>query len=170
MSYFAAYIATILATNIGFAHIHPIDLGWTLFSPMAFAAGAVFVVRDFAQRAVGHWVLASMAIGCLLSYMMADPFVALASAASFAISELADWALYSFSRMAFHRRVLWSSVLSTPIDSFVFLWVIELHTFSTFAIMVACKLCTAIGIYLYAECKQTRNGRTTQAASVPRVR
>ena len=58
--------------------------------PMSFAVGLIFVVRDYAQRAVGHWVIAAMLAAGVLSWWMADPFVALASVAAFAVSSLSS--------------------------------------------------------------------------------
>lgn len=155
MSYLFAYIATILATNIGFAYIPPIDLGFGLFSPMAICAGAVFVARDFAQRAVGHWVFPAMLLGCVISYVMADPFVALASMLSFAVSEFTDWAVYTKTKRPFHKRVLISSAIATPIDTFIFLTMIGILSEVTFVLMVASKILTSIGVWYYGE-KQSR--------------
>jgi hypothetical protein len=45
--------------------------------------GFVFVLRDFAQREVGHNIWWAMLAGCALSYCMASPFVAIASASAF---------------------------------------------------------------------------------------
>lgn len=167
---FVGYIVTILLTNLGFHYITPIDIGFGFFSPMAIMAGAVFVVRDFAQRAVGHYVLAGMAIGCLLSYLLADPYIALASVASFSVSEITDWLLYTFSEKPFHKRVLWSSVAATPIDTFVFLYIVELNSPATFGLMVGCKLITAIGVYVYGIRKEQDHRRGTSADPLPCVR
>ena len=83
------YIALIVAVNYAFTQVPPITLpDGTVWPPVALIVGFVFVVRDFAQREIGHWVLLAMLIGAVLSYFMADPFVAVASAAAFAVSEL----------------------------------------------------------------------------------
>lgn len=145
------YILTIYLVNLGFSVVPPIDLGFGLFSPMAVVVGLIFIVRDFAQRAVGHWVLLAMLVGCVLSYYMADPFVAVASVASFVVSELVDWLAYTFTKKPFHKRVLISSLISTPIDSFVFLTIVDILTPATFVMMVVCKLLTAIGVFYYGE-------------------
>ena len=57
----------------------------------------IFILRDFAQREIGHKVLGAMAVGAVLSYFMADPFVAFASVVAFMISELVDWVVYTFT-------------------------------------------------------------------------
>lgn len=155
MKYMFAYILTIVLTNFGFAFIHPVDIGFGLFSPMALVAGAVFVVRDFAQRAVGHRVLFGMMAGCAISYVMADPFVAIASAASFAVSELVDWCTYTVTKKPFYQRILLSSLIATPIDTVVFLAFINILTPATFILMVMAKLVTAVGIYYYGRNRDT---------------
>ena len=86
--------------------------------------GLVFVARDFAQREIGHRVIVAMAIAAVLSYYMANPYVAVASVVAFVISEGADWAIYSFTGRSFADRILISSVIATPLDSAVFLYMI----------------------------------------------
>ena len=106
------YIALIVAVNYAFTQVPPITLlDGTVWPPVALIVGFVFVVRDFAQREVGHRVLLAMLAGAGLSYYMADPFVAVASAAAFAVSELVDWAVYSFTGRPLSQRILYSSAL-----------------------------------------------------------
>lgn len=154
--FFVAYVASILVLNLGFSYVPMIDLGFGLFSPMAILAGLTFVLRDFAQREVGHWVLGGMAIGAVLSFVLADPFVAVASVAAFAISELADWALYTITKKPFHQRVLISSVIATPIDTLVFLSLINGMTTGTFVLMVLAKMLAAVAIWIWYRPDTTR--------------
>lgn len=136
----AAYILTIVAVNIGFSFIPPINLGFGMFAPMALLVGAVFIIRDFAQRDLGpHLVLLPMAIGIFLSYIMADPYVALASAAAFATSELLDWAVYTITKRPMRERILISNSIAIPVDSVIFLGLVGIFTFPTFLIMCASK-------------------------------
>ena len=147
--YMLAYVATILVLNFGFSYVPMIDLGFGLFSPMAIVAGAVFVVRDFAQREAGHYVLVAMAVAALLTFALADPFVAIASVLAFGVSELTDWLLYTVTKKPFHKRVLLSSLISTPVDTAVFLWFINGMTVGTFLLMVAAKMVAALAIYFW---------------------
>lgn len=137
------YVATVVLVNIGFSYVPMIMTPIGLLSPMAVVVGAVFVIRDFAQRKAGHLVLVAMAAATLLSYLLADPFVAVASALAFASSELADWAIYSATKKPFHQRVLYSSLISAPIDTAVFLFGINGFTIGTFVLMVLSKLIAA---------------------------
>lgn len=148
-SYLVAYVAAILALNIGFSYVPMIDLGFGLFSPMALLAGAVFVLRDFAQRQVGHFVLGGMAVGAVLSYLFADPYVANASVVAFVLAELADWLLYTATKKPFKDRVLISSLISTPVDTAVFLLLISGLTTGTFVLMVLSKMVAAIAVWAY---------------------
>lgn len=141
------YILNILLLNLGFSYVPMIDTAIGLLSPMAVFAGFVFVIRDFAQRELGHLVLLGMVAGAVLSFWMADPYVALASVAAFATAEIADWLLYTFTKKPFHKRVLISSVLSTPIDTAVFLGMISGLTVGTFILMVVAKMIAALIIY-----------------------
>lgn len=141
------YVVSIVVLNLAFSYVPMIDLGFGLFSPMAILAGAVFVLRDYAQREVGHYVLFGMAAGAALSFLMADPFVAYASVAAFVISELGDWLLYTVTKKPFHQRVLVSSLISTPVDTAVFLSLIDGMTTGTFVLMVAAKMVAALIIW-----------------------
>ncbi|MGL5734036.1 MAG: hypothetical protein ACRCYS_04140 [Beijerinckiaceae bacterium] len=143
------YILSILILNLGFSYVPMIDLGFGLFSPMAILAGLVFVLRDYAQRAVGHYVLVGMATGAVLSFALADPFIAYASVAAFAISEIGDWLIYTTTKKPFHQRVLVSSVIATPIDTAVFLTMIDGMTIGTFGLMVLAKMVAAVVIWFY---------------------
>ncbi len=136
------YISTVVAINMAFAYIPPIILfDGTIFTVGSVIAGLVFVARDFAQREVGHKiVLLLMAAAGLLSYLLADPFVAIASISAFAISELSDYIVYSKYKGDFNKRVIFSSLVSVPIDTTVFLAIISHLSALSFAVMCISKL------------------------------
>jgi len=92
------------------------------FNPVTIVTGLVLVVRDFAQREIGHEVLIAMAVALGLTALAAGPELALASGAAFAISELVDWALFTFSKYTLSARVLLSSALAAPLDTTIFLY------------------------------------------------
>lgn len=147
LGYLFAYVAAILVLNIGFSYVPLIDLGFGLLSPMALLAGAVFVLRDFAQRQVGHYVLFGMAAGAVLSYLLADPYVATASVAAFVLAEAVDWMIYTVTKKPFKDRVLISSLISTPVDTLVFLFIITGLTTGTFILMVLSKMVAALAVW-----------------------
>ena len=145
------YILSILLINIGFVYVPMLPLFGTgeMYPPMALIVGLVFVLRDYAQKEIGHKVLGAMAIGALLSYFMASPFVAIASVTAFLVSELVDWAYYTWSNKSLRQRILISSLLSTPIDSAIFLLMINQFSFVATIAMFVSKMLAALFIWYY---------------------
>jgi len=145
------YIISIVLINIGFVHVPMLPLFGTgeMYPPMALIVGLVFVLRDYAQKEIGHKVLGAMAIGGILSYFMASPFVAVASVTAFLVSEIIDWAYYTWSKKSLRQRILISSLLSTPIDSAIFLIIINQFSFVATLAMFASKMLAALSIWYY---------------------
>ncbi len=117
------YVALIPFINWSFtwAPMWEIFPGW-LFNPVTVVTGLVLVVRDFAQREIGHYVLIAMAIAIGLTYATSGGELALASGAAFAISEIVDWLMFTFTRYRLSTRVLLSSALAAPLDTSIFLY------------------------------------------------
>ncbi len=123
MKWTFVYIGLIPLVNWSFAWAPNWVLGpgWS-FNPVTVITGLVLVVRDFAQREIGHRVLYAMAVALVLTVFLAGPQLALASGGAFAIAELVDWALYTFTGWPLSRRVFISSLIAAPIDSVAFLY------------------------------------------------
>lgn len=121
------YVALIPFINWSFtwAPLWEVLPGWA-FNPVTVVTGLVLVVRDFAQREVGHWVLLAMAIALVLTAFAAGPELALASGGAFAIAELVDWALFTFTKYKLSTRVLLSSAIAAPLDTTLFLYGAEM--------------------------------------------
>ena len=120
----AVYILLIPLINWSFTWAPMValpGLGW-LFNPVTIVTGLVLVARDFAQREIGHWVLLAMVVALALTWMTSGGELALASGVAFAVSELVDWAVYTFTKLKLSTRVLLSSALAAPVDTTVFLW------------------------------------------------
>ena len=144
----AIYIGLIVLVNWLFIVVQPVDMGGgEMWPPVALVVGLIFIARDFAQRVISHWVLAAMLVAGVLSYFLADPFVAYASVAAFAISELADWLVYSFTKRSFAQRILFSSVLATPLDTIVFLGIMGWLSAPAVLAMTASKLVGALIVW-----------------------
>ena len=141
------YILSIVLVNIGFIYVPMIPLLGQMFPPMTLIVGLVFILRDFAQREVGHGVLIAMGIGAVLSYIMADPFIAIASVVAFGISELVDWAVYTYTKRPLKQRILLSSAIGTPIDSAVFLTMIGFFNPVGFVLMTLGKMIAALIVW-----------------------
>ncbi len=117
------YVALIPLVNWSFtwAPNWTLTEGWS-FNPVTMVTGLILVVRDFAQREIGHKVLLAMVLALLLTVWLAGPELALASGAAFAIAELVDWAIFTFTKWPLSRRVFISSLIAAPIDSVAFLY------------------------------------------------
>lgn len=148
MNYGIVYLASIIVANLGFTYIPmmPLPFG-EMFAPMSLLVGFIFVFRDLAQRQLGHKVLGLMALGLIASYFMADPFVAVASAVAFAISELIDWVIYTAMKQPLKNRILYSSAISTPLDSAVFMLMLGFFSWYGFVVMVASKMIGAFIVW-----------------------
>ncbi len=133
------YVFSIVLVNFGFSHFPGLELLWSVL------VGTIFISRDFAQRIVGHWVLLAMAVAIVLSYLTADPFIALASCLAFAASEILDWAVFSITKGSFRRRMVMSSSVAVPVDSFVFLYVAGFLSAELFAVQITSKM-VAVGV------------------------
>jgi uncharacterized PurR-regulated membrane protein YhhQ (DUF165 family) len=110
---------------------------------MSLLVGAIFILRDYAQKEIGHKVLIAMAIGAALSYVMADPFVALASVVAFAVSEMVDWGVYTYTKRPLRDRILLSSAIGTPVDSAIFLLILGFFSPLGFLLMTIAKMVAA---------------------------
>ena len=137
----AAYVLSVLAINVAFARWPELNWLWSI------GVGSIFVTRDFCQRAIGHWVVVPMAIGLVLSYLMASPFVALASASAFAVSESVDWLVFTITRRPLADRVLLSCGLSAPIDSVIFLSIVGALSPAALGAQIASKLVAALVVW-----------------------
>ncbi len=86
--------------------------------------GAALVLRDVVQRCLGAaWGLGAIGAGCLVSVLVAPGPLVAASGAAFALSELADFAVYTpLQRRRLVLAVLASSLVGLTVDSLVFLW------------------------------------------------
>jgi queuosine precursor transporter len=122
---YAAFIATIPAANwwldrYGFWDVPGIGM---VASGVIFA-GLAFVLRDVAQLLTNrYWTLTAIACGIALSYWLADPFIATASAAAFGVSESLDLAVYTpLADRRFLLAVVLSSLVGAFVDSALFLY------------------------------------------------
>lgn len=120
-----AYVGAIVLANVLTAHFGLVPVGSGLYATAGtYAAGAALLARDFVHRYAGvRWVLGGITLGIAVSWFAATPALALASAAAFAIAELADLAVYAVTRRrrGFIASAAVSNVVSAPLDTVVFL-------------------------------------------------
>lgn len=124
MIWLILYVLTIPAANFSITQWGVIPIGFGLLAPAGvLCAGLAFTLRDLVQERLGKaWTIGAIGAGALLSLAVSDPFVALASAAAFLASELADFAVYTPLReRGMLRAVVASNVVGMAIDSVLFL-------------------------------------------------
>ncbi|MGW4623778.1 VUT family protein [Streptomyces sp. NPDC004592] len=119
-----AYIATIPAANLAVTHFGAVSVGLGYVAPAGvYLVGLALVLRDLAREATGRTaVLAAIAIGTVLSYLLADPNLAMASAVAFAVAETLDFAVYEPLRQrGLLTAMLASNAVGLLADSLLFL-------------------------------------------------
>ena len=128
----AGFLATIPAANWLIGNVGGcipdgpclIPVGFGLMAPSGvLMIGLAMVLRDWLHELAGvRWVLACIALGGVLSMLVAPPALAVASVAAFMLAELADMAVYApLRRRRLVLAVLLSGLVGSVIDSAVFL-------------------------------------------------
>ena len=119
-----AFLGCILAANFVTSRYGMVPVGFGLMATAGtYFAGLSFVLRDSLHDAAGkRWTLAVIAAGSALSFLVTDPFIALASAVAFGLSETADLAVYApLRRRGYVRAAVASNVVGSLVDTVVFL-------------------------------------------------
>ena len=120
----AAFLACIIAANYVTTELGMIPVGFGLVATAGtYFAGLTFILRDALQDVAGkRWTLAVIALGAALSFLVSDPFIALASAVAFGLAELADLAVYTpLRKRGYIRAAIASNIVGSLIDTVVFL-------------------------------------------------
>jgi uncharacterized PurR-regulated membrane protein YhhQ (DUF165 family) len=133
---FVAYLLTVPAanwmlSNVGVQlepdgpHLIPVLPG--LLAPSGvLMIGVALYLRDAVQDRIGvRAALAAVAIGVAMSWALASPFLAMASAAAFAVSETLDLLVYTPIRSRGWRpaAILASGAVGSVVDSAAFLMI-----------------------------------------------
>ena len=120
----AGFLTTVVTANALTAHygLIPVGLGLTATAGTA-AAGMTLLARDWVHHNAGRTaVLSCIGVGAALSAAWAGPRLALASAAAFLLSELADLLVYQrIRRHGWTAAALASNTIGTPVDTVLFL-------------------------------------------------
>ncbi len=150
------YVLFIVLLNTIFSYVPELTIHGAPVSIADFVVGLIYVLRDFTQREVKHWVILAMLIGCLISYGLAEQDAAIASLGAFAAGELIDWSIFTFTRKPLSQRILLSSLVSAPVDSFVNLYLLHQFNWPSMIIMIIVKALGVIGLwYLWRTKQQT---------------
>ena len=131
----AAYVGAVplsnwMINNVGTQQFpggpHTIPVGFGFDAPSGvLAIGVALAARDAVQRMAGkRAAVAAIAVGIALSFLVASPALAVASAVAFGLGELADLIVYTpLSRRNLPVAVAVSGFVGGVVDSLLFLWV-----------------------------------------------
>jgi uncharacterized PurR-regulated membrane protein YhhQ (DUF165 family) len=131
---FALFCATVPAANWLIGNLGTecvpdgpclIPVGFGLMAPSGvLMIGLALVLRDWLHELAGwKWAAAAIALGCALSLLFSPPAIAVASAAAFALAELADAAVYApLRRRGRALAVAASGVVGAALDSALFVY------------------------------------------------
>jgi uncharacterized PurR-regulated membrane protein YhhQ (DUF165 family) len=148
MKYTILYILAVIFVNWAFDALPLLQMpGGDIWPPASLIVGFVFVIRDYAQREIGHLILPAMLLGALISAFFSTPAIAFAAACAFFAGEMLDWGIYTLSGRPFSQRILISSLFSTPVDSLIFLWLVGLLSPLSVLLMSASKMLGAALVF-----------------------
>lgn len=130
---FAAFVGTVIAANWALERYGIVPIGFGLEGPAGvYFAGLAFGLRDALHETAGRaWVLAAIATGAILSFVISDAgsipgghaSIAVAGGVAFALSELADLAVWQpLRRDSWSLAVVVSNIVGAVVDSALFLW------------------------------------------------
>lgn len=159
----SAYIFFVVLVNTLFLVVPPVPLLGQEIVLGEIVVGAIYIVRDFAQREIGHYVFIAMIAAALLSYFIADPTIALASLAAFSVGEFIDWAIFTFTRRPLSKRILWSAAISVPIDSWIFLKMIDHYSLFELVLMICMKMLGVLLLWWIWNRRQQSEAATIEA-------
>lgn len=123
-------LASVIVANWATSNFGFVSVGFGLTATAGtFAAGFALALRDATQDALGKSaVIAVIVLGAVVSYVVADPMIALASGAAFLISELCDFGVYtplrkksSLGDRRWAIAVVASNIVGAIVDTVVFL-------------------------------------------------
>lgn len=155
-----ALLGTVLLANYVTDHFGLIPVGFGLMATAGtYLAGATFVLRDALQDTVGkRRTLAVIAMAAVLSFLVANPAIAVASAVAFLLAELADLAIYTpLRRRGYIRAAIASNIVGALVDTVVFLGIAGFPIQDAIAGQMVGKLAvTAFAVALVAVVRAAR--------------
>lgn len=115
------YVGVALLVNFTISWWPPRNIMGLEIPPGLLLVGAIFVMRDYAQRAVGNWVVPLTLLASVLTYFAVDHVVAFASGAAFFVSESIDFGIFKMTKRPMKDRIVISSAVAVPFDGLIFL-------------------------------------------------
>jgi uncharacterized PurR-regulated membrane protein YhhQ (DUF165 family) len=120
------FVACIVAANYVTTRYGLVPVGFGLTATAGtYFAGLTFVLRDTVQDSWGKAATMGLIVfGAAVSYLVSDPFIALASGVAFLASETADLAVYTpLRKRGYLRAAIASNVVGAVVDTALFLWI-----------------------------------------------
>lgn len=151
-----AYIAAIVGVNWMFLALPAVATPIGDIYYANFVVGAIFVLRDYAQRQISHYVLLATLLAGVITYYMVDPAIAAASLTAFFLSESLDWAVFSFTRRPLQERILLSSLLAAPVDTLAFQYLADYLSPAAYFLELASKLLGVLVLWWLVRSRQTQ--------------
>lgn len=141
------YILFVITLNCIFIYMPNIGFGRVEFNMGDIVVGIIYLLRDLTQREIKQKVLFATLFGACASYLLADKTVAIASVLAFSVGETLDWLIYTLTKRPLSQRLLWSSLISVPIDSLVFLICVHHFNLVDFSIMTMAKIIGVMALW-----------------------
>ncbi len=135
-----SYILLIVVLNKLYGSLPLFSFFDELVSPLDVAVGMIYIFRDFSQREIGRAVILAMLFAGYLSFVLADQTVAYGSLCAFLIGEFIDWGIFTYTRKPLSQRLLWSALISAPIDSLTFLALLGRLNWLAISVMTLTKV------------------------------
>ncbi len=116
------YLLSILLGNAFVIWFGIITVAGLTFPAGVVWIGLTFSFRDFVQRYWGDRATWGWMIVASVITLFFNIEIAMASMTAFLVSESLDWFLFKvLNRRSFASRVIWSNLVSCPVDSLVFI-------------------------------------------------
>jgi uncharacterized PurR-regulated membrane protein YhhQ (DUF165 family) len=160
----ASLVGAVIAANYITTRFGMVPVGFGLLATAGtYLAGLTFILRDVLQDTAGKAAtLAVIAAGALVSFLVSDPLIAMASAAAFGISEIADLVVYTpLRKRGYIRAAVVSNVVGAFLDTVVFLGLAGFHVLAALpGQMVGKMIITALAVALVVGYRASRRAVT----------
>lgn len=116
----AFYLGSIILGNILVHSLGLVTVMGLTFPAGAIAIGLTFSARDLVQEQYGKYgCWAWMLVASVITFAF-NQQLALASVCAFFMAEICDWLVYTRTKGGVEKRLILSNLISTPLDSLVF--------------------------------------------------
>lgn len=146
-----------------------IPVGFGLMAPSGvLLIGLALVIRDWLQELTSwKWALFAIILGSIVSFLTANPFIAVASAVAFFTAEVFDLLVYTpLKKSGKHLAVLVSGIVGSVVDSVLFVYLafgsFELSAGNTLGKLYATILVAALLYWKSKNASLPRNTNNTK--------